>query len=384
MIEPDMPDSAVPSAASAPAFRPIAPGPVLVMGAGAIGLWLGGRLAAAGVPVRFVGRPRVLDPLRAGGLVGTDLDGGRAEITALALAPGLHERVPSSAEGSPPALVLLCVKSGATAAAAAELAAALPAGTPVISMQNGLHNAEVAQAAAPGLPVLAGMVPYNVVQLAPTHVHRGSDGELAVQDDAVTRRWDAVFAAAGLPWRRHADMRAVQWSKLLLNLNNPVNALSGLPLKAQLLDPDLRRCTAMLMREAVALLRATRTPLAKLTPLPPAAVPGVLSLPTPLFRVLAARLLRIDDRARSSMADDLALGRTTEVRALCGEVVRLAMENGNRAPLNARMIELVEQWPSRGHPWTGPELRQALRAAAATRPVTRSFARRHDPRSTDS
>jgi 2-dehydropantoate 2-reductase len=317
----------------------------------------------------------VLEPLRAGGLVTTDLEGGRTQVPAASL--HLHDHVPSAAEAPAPALVLLCVKSGATAAAAAELAAALPAGTPVISMQNGLHNAEIAREAAPGLPVFSGMVPYNVVQVADTHVHRGSGGDLAVDDDANTRRWDAAFAAAGLPWRRHADMRAVQWSKLLLNLNNPVNALSGLPLKAQLLDADLRRCTAMLMREAVALLRAAGQPLARLTPLPAGAVPGLLGLPTPLFRVLAARLLRIDDRARSSMADDLARGRATEVRQLCGEVVRLAMARGGRAPLNARMIELVEQWPGRGQPWTGPELRRALQAAATGRPVTRSFARRH-------
>ncbi len=339
-----------------------APGPVLVMGAGAIGLWLGARLAAAGVPVRFVGRPRVLDPLQAGGLQATDLDGGDVQVPAPALQ--LRHQVPGPADGPPPALVLLCVKSGATESAAGELAAALPPGTPVISMQNGLHNAEIAQAAAPALRVLAGMVPYNVAVLSPTRVHRGSGGALAVADDAVTRDWDAAFAAAGLPWVRHADMRAVQWAKLLLNLNNPVNALSGLPLKAQLLDADLRRCTAALMHEAVGLLARSGVRPARLTPLPPHAVPWLLRLPTPLFRVLAAKMLRMDDQARSSMADDLAQGRATEVRQLCGEVVRLALAQDRTAPLNARMITLVEQQPARGRPWTGAALLLALRTAS--------------------
>ncbi|MDE2277369.1 MAG: 2-dehydropantoate 2-reductase, partial [Burkholderiales bacterium] len=44
------------------------PGPVLVMGAGSVGCFIGGRLQAAGAQVRFVGRPRVLDGLRAQGL----------------------------------------------------------------------------------------------------------------------------------------------------------------------------------------------------------------------------------------------------------------------------------------------------------------------------
>lgn len=332
------------------------------MGAGAIGLWLGGRLAAAGVEVHFVGRPRVLDPLRANGLTLSDLDGFSATVPPASLC--LHEAVPA---GLAPALVLLCVKSGATASAATELGAALPAATAVWSMQNGLHNAEEARAAAPGLDVAAGMVPYNVAQLDAARVHRGSGGDLAIEDVESARRWAPVFAAAGLALRRHGDMRAVQWAKLLLNLNNPVNALSGLPLKAQLLDEHFRGCTAALMAEALALLQAARVPLARLTPLPPGAVPWLMRLPTPLFKVAAARLLSIDERARSSMADDLALGRPTEVRQLCGEVVRLAQSRGREAPLNQRMIELVEEQASRGRPWTGEALRLALASAAKRR-----------------
>ena len=62
-------------------------------------------------------------------------------------------------------------------------------------------------------------------------------------------------------------------------------------------------------------------------------------------RLLAARLLRIDAKARTSMADDLARGRTTEIDALCGEVVRLARAHGIATPVNARIAELVRAWP---------------------------------------
>ena len=68
----------------------------------------------------------------------------------------------------------------------------------------------------------------------------------------------------------------------------------------------------------------------------------VLRCPTPLFRVIAARMLRIDPLARSSMADDLALGRPTEIQALCGEIVRLAHSVGRNAPLNADMVARIE------------------------------------------
>jgi len=329
--------------------------PVLVMGAGSIGCYLGGCLQAAGVPVVFVGRPRVLAALRDHGLTLTDLDGRQQRLDSSALS--LHESVPPDLA---PVLVLLAVKSGATAEAAAQLGAALPAGTAVVSMQNGLSNTATAQAAAPALRVLAGMVPFNIAELGPGHYHRGTAGELAAQDDAVLRTQLADFRRAGLTLQLHADLRAVQWGKLLLNLNNPVNALSGLPLRAQLMDRGYRLCLAALQTEALGVLRAAGIQPAQVGALPPQRIPPLLRLPTPLFRLIAARMLRIDPQARSSMADDLAQGRTTEIAALCGEVVRLAETHGQGAPLNARMVALVNAWPQRPQAMSSHEMRAAL------------------------
>lgn len=288
----------------------------------------------------LVGRPRVLDALRRDGLTLTDLDGRRTSLAPDAL--GLAPAVPEHAR---PALVLLCVKSAATAGAAAELARALPAGTLVLSLQNGVGNAAAAAASAPSLRVLAGMVPFSVAFVAPGHVHRGTEGRLAVQDDAALRAWAPAFERAGLPLALHADMTPVLWGKLLLNLNNPVNALSGLPLRAQLLDRGYRRVLAALQAEALDVLTAAGIVPARLTPLPPRWLPALLRLPTPLFRRLAARMLRVDEHATSSMADDLRLGRPTEIDALAGEVVRLARQLGRDAPLNERIADLVRRWP---------------------------------------
>jgi len=110
-------------------MRGEAPGEVLVMGAGTIGCFVGGSLAAAGVPVTFIGRPRVLGKLAQHGLTLTDIDGAAHRLPAASLRLG--EQVPA---GARPALVLLCVKSGATAEAARELAFSLPAGAVVLSL----------------------------------------------------------------------------------------------------------------------------------------------------------------------------------------------------------------------------------------------------------
>jgi 2-dehydropantoate 2-reductase len=312
------------------------PGPLLVMGAGSVGCYIGGCLQAAGAEVDFVGRAHVRDALRTHGLTLTDVDGRRVALPAAELR--LHDSPPA---GLRPALVLLCVKSGATSEAAATLGSALPAGSVVVSMQNGIGNTAVAQAAAPALALLPGMVPFNIAELGPGHWHRGSAGRLAAQDHPALRAWQPVFAAAGLPLDLHADLRPLQWGKLLMNLNNPVNALSGLPLRAQLLDRGHRRVLAALQSEALRVLARAGLRPARVGPIAPTLQPWLLRLPTPLFSRLAARTLRIDAHARSSMADDLALGRPTEIDALCGEVVRLAEACGAAAPLNRRLLALM-------------------------------------------
>jgi len=329
------------------------PGPALVMGAGAVGCWVGGQLQAAGVPVDFVGRPSVLEELRLAGLTLTDLDGRRTHLAPSSLR--LHAEVP---EAIAPALVLLCVKSGATAEAAAVLGLRLPAGTPVLSLQNGIGNPAIAAAAAPGLAVVPGMVGFNVVRASPGHWHRGTWGELAAQRHPSLVGWQPAFAAAGLPLALHGDLRPVQWGKLLLNLNNPVNALSGLPLKRQLLDRDLRFVMAALIEEALAALAAHGIEPAQLAALPPRRMPMGLRLPNWAFRLAARASLRMDDQARTSMAEDVARGRPTEIDALCGEVVRLARAAGLRAPCNEWMLERLSR-PSPGR-MSGREMREAL------------------------
>jgi 2-dehydropantoate 2-reductase len=253
--------------------------------------------------------------------------------------------------------VLLTVKSGATAAAAAELGAALPAGTLVLSMQNGVSNAAVASAAAPSLRVLPGMVPYNVAELEPGHFHRGTIGYLAAQDDLELRDWSVAFERARLPLTLHADLRAIQWGKLLLNLNNPVNALSGMSLRDELLVRGYRQCLAALIDEARGVLANAGIAPAAVGAVKPAMLATLLRLPTPLFRIIAARMLRIDPKARSSMADDLQLGRPTEIDALCGAVVELARERGIDAPLNRRLVELVKAVPGA---LSGEQLKERL------------------------
>lgn len=331
---------------------------IVVFGAGSVGCYVGGRLLAAGANVVMVGRPRlraVFDerPLRL-----TDYQGFSAETR---LTPEQYTDDPAVAATAD--LVLITVKSAATAEAAETLADLLPAQVPVVSLQNGISNADTLRAKLPNATVCAGMIPFNVVQKEPGHFHHGTEGHLMAARDARLEPFLPIFERSGLPLELRDDMTAVMWSKLLLNLNNPINALSNVPLLEELSDRDYRRCLAMAQRETLQLMQRAGIDAVQLTALPMRLVPVVMSLPDWLFSRLAKRMLEIDPIARSSMWEDLEAGRPTEVDWINGEVVRLAERLDRSAPVNRRLTELVHACEQTRRRWTGEELLAEIRAA---------------------
>lgn len=331
---------------------------IAVLGAGLIGGYVGGRLAATGSDVTFIGRPRQMEALAAHGLTLTDLDNRRFEIAPAALKLATAPEALAEAD-----LILLAVKSPATEGAAADIANHARPETPVISLQNGVSNPERLRALLPGRTILAGMVPFNVAEPAPGHLHQGTSGAIAIEDHPAVQAYLPAFAASGLTVSLHRDMAAVLWAKLLINLNNAVNALSGLPLAAQLAARDYRRAVALCQREALALLKLAGISPAQLGPLPPQRMPMVLSLPDWLFRRVSARggAPRVDRHARSSMADDLAAGRKTEVDYINGEILALARRLGRQAPVNARIVDLIRAAEQGAAPWPAAALYRELR-----------------------
>lgn len=329
---------------------------IAVFGAGAIGCWVGGTLAAGGADVTLVGRKRIMDEL-SGGLAVSELGGATRKVA-------LGERLTvatDAAAANGADVVLVTVKSAQTAGAGGELAGVLSDEAVVVSFQNGIRNADVLRAALPGRRVLAAMVPWNVVRRGVGAYHRASSGMLRIDDDPAAAPLLASCRAAALPIEPRSDMAAVQWAKLLMNLNNAINALSGLPLSRELAQRSFRRCLAAAQAEALALLAIANQDVARLTALPPSWLPRMLRMPDRAFALLAGRIVAIDPEARSSMWDDLEAGRPTEIDFLQGEVVALGERLGRPAPINRALVRLVRAAETGGkRDYTGPELADVL------------------------
>ena len=200
----------------------------------------------------------------------------------------------------------------------------------------------------------------RVINLGDGRFHKGVAGDLYAEDRAETRALAAAIVDSPARLKLSGDMLGVAWGKLLVNLNNAVNALSGRTLLEQLRERDYRRVVAASQREGLAILKAAGITPAKVGAVGPNALPSLIDSPDWLFRNVFLKKWKIDARARSSMADDLAAGHRTEVDYINGELVALAQRQGMSAPVNRKIVELIRAAEASAAPLSPADLRAAV------------------------
>ena len=312
--------------------------PVLVVGGGAVGSFLGAVLAIGGRDVWLLDRP--------GMPVGPDQVRLRTPDDRLLAAP--VTRIDDPAASPDPEFAVFAVRI-------TDLAAALPTvrrwpGLPVVTVENGLGAEELAIDALTGHDVVAGSLVAPVAReadgafgwrkrrglaLAPA---RG-EGTPAIQG------LRAAGATIGLPVAVSRDWRAMKWSKLLTNLvANATCAVLGVDPAAVYADRRLFAIERAQVHEALAAMRAHAV---RLEALPGADVP-LLALayrvPAPIGWPI---LRRIVGSARGGKPPSLALhvrgaGGPSEAPWLNGGVARAAAQAHLSAPVNATLAALVE------------------------------------------
>jgi len=321
-----------------------------IAGAGSIGCFVGGMLAAGGGRVALLGRPRLIAEIEAGGLRLTSFEGFDQTIPRDRFALSENPAVFADA-----GIVLVTVKSADTAGMADIIARHAPPDVVVVSLQNGVGNAAVLRDRLPGRRVLGGMVPFNVIALGNGRFHRATSGDIVIAQDE--GRLAEKLSVAGLTIRPTDNIDGVQWGKLVLNLNNALNALADLPLRRQLAQRPWRRLFADQVAEGLAAIRAEGIKPVSPTPIPLAWMPPLLRLPNVIFEPMLGRTMKIDPEARSSMWEDLKHGRRTEIDYLQGVITEIAERRGLEAPLSRRIVELIRQAEreAKGSPGLTPE-----------------------------
>jgi 2-dehydropantoate 2-reductase len=251
--------------------------------------------------------------------------------------------------------VLVTVKSADTSEMADLIARHAPPDVVVVSLQNGVGNVAVLRDRLPGRRVLGGMVPFNVISMGEGRFHRSTSGDIVIEADAAGTA--EGLSVPGLPMRATDNIDGVQWGKLIVNLNNALNALADMPLRRQLAQRGWRRLFADQMAEGLAAIRAEGIKPVSPTPIPAGWMPPLLRLPDTIFEALLGRTMKIDPEARSSMWEDLQRRRRTEIDYLQGVITEIADRRGLQAPLSRRIVALIRKAEAdgKGSPGLTPE-----------------------------
>lgn len=302
----------------------------VVVGAGAVGSFYGAMLARAGHAVTLVGRAPHVKAIRAAGL-------------QLSMAGAVHA-VPIAASTELAAvrgaeLVLFCVKSPDTQAVAREMAPLLAERALVLSLQNGVDNAQVLAQHVRGAhrTVVPAVVYVATAMPEPGVVKHFGRGDLVIgpltEADAADAEHAArlqsladFFAGAGVPVRISPDVLDELWSKLMVNCAyNAISALAQLPYGRMVELPEIRAVQRAIVQEVAAVAEAEGRRMA----LAPA-----LQAMEKIAGAMPAQL--------SSTAQDLARGKPTEIEHLNGHVARRGAALGIATPVNQTLYALVK------------------------------------------
>ena len=305
-----------------------------IYGAGSTGCYLGGLLQLCGHDVSLICRQRIRDSIvEAGGISLTDYTGQNEKVMPTGLITQLADETFDA--------VFVTLKCHQLEAAVADLKRLAEDGAQLFFMQNGLGSLDAVQDQLPNNTLWQGITPFNILSLDNARFHRGTEGAFVLHRTSITEQLAEQLGAIGFPCELYRDMKPQIYGKLLLNLNNALNAVADQPIKTQLENRKLRRLYATAQREWLQVAAAEGVKLGQFTAVKPAWMPTILSLPNWLFLRLAKAMLDIDPHARSSMWEDISMGRKTEIEFLNEAVVRRGEKLGLDTPVNRKISALI-------------------------------------------
>ncbi|HEY7850186.1 MAG TPA: 2-dehydropantoate 2-reductase N-terminal domain-containing protein, partial [Ktedonobacterales bacterium] len=190
---------------------------IAIVGAGAIGCYLGARLARRGHDVRVQGRSEQVEALRARGLL-LRLSDGQVERQPLRATTDLRAEADFT-----PEVILLTVKTQDVAAACLELAS-LASAAPIVTLQNGLRADQVAADVVGRDRIVGAVVMSAIAYLRPGEIEVQFPGWLTLGEPwgppAARIAWMRAALNDATPTFITANLSGVRWSKLISNLNN--------------------------------------------------------------------------------------------------------------------------------------------------------------------
>jgi 2-dehydropantoate 2-reductase len=317
----------------------------IIFGAGAVGAAVGGMLLQTGARVEFIARPLYAKAIENG--ITISQDGAESFFKASTVN---HASQLQYEEGD---VVVFAMKSQVMEAAVEELAAVCDKKIPVVCLQNGVRNEEIAARRFDN--VYAALVFLSAVQLAPHRINlpRGRSIVIGLYPDCVDELAQHMcedLSRAGFEALASKYTMAMKWGKLVANLNNATHTITGYWLERGVADPEMRELVVAVRDEGLRVLQA-----AGIAVEPPAGEPSPIKIIEWTNKLREsdkdspeslAKALNMPEALRTyaSMYQDLYLGRqSNEAAYLNGEIVELGKKLDMPTPYNSTLQEIVDQ-----------------------------------------
>ena len=309
-----------------------------VIGLGAIGSIIGGLLTKSGEDVVLIGKKIQVELINQKGIRINGIDGS-------IFVENVHASTDLSLLNNVD-VVIICVKSQDTQKLANDFKKFVEKSTLLISLQNGVRNLKILRDIT-GNKVISGAVLFNALYSRPGEVELTIKGGLLLEAndssyDKVNRLVKSL-KKEGLESKIVDGIEGYVWSKLIVNLQNAVTAITGQTIKESIIDKDSRAVLIATMKEGMYVLEQAGISFKTLPDIDPIKIIRRLSLFNSTLLKIGSRMMKIKDNAQTSMWQSLSRGKSTEIDYINGEIVNLARKNNLNAPINTMLVELIKE-----------------------------------------
>ena len=308
-----------------------------VIGLGAVGNIVGGILKKSEKNVVLIGKENQVDIINKNGIKINGINGSLSIENPNASSDLSYLKDVD--------FIIICVKSYDTQNLANQIKQHIKKTALILSLQNGVKNSSVIYKIT-GNKVISGVVLFNALFLKPGESTLTIRGGLLIEDEKSNSEAieDLIncFNMRGLTSKSVKNIEGFQYSKLIVNLQNAVTALTGQTIKESIIDSNSRSVLIASMKEGLYILEKSGISIETLPDMDPKKIIKRLSSYNSIFLRIGSKILKLKN-ARTSMWQSLSRGKSTEIDYINGEIVSLARKNNLKAPINEKLVELLKE-----------------------------------------
>ena len=305
---------------------------IAVIGAGAIGSLVAAYLVKAGKDVVLVGRQDQIEAIASRGLCVKGAKG--EEIVKVKSISRLDKRYD---------LVIFTVKTQDMEYAYQENSDFLEDNL-VLTTQNGVQADNILSSHIEREKLFSSIVMFGATYIKPGEVVFNFEGDWIIGKPFMPIGPKVVEIADELknafPVVISEDITGMKWLKLFVNFNNCIPALTGKSMQETFGDLDFCRLSVLLLQEGVDIVRKAGMQLVSLPQFPKERVLGLVNMPLDQAAGIIHKTLTSlsKEPLYGSILQSIMRKRTSEIDFINGEVIHMAKQIRQQAPLNEKVV----------------------------------------------